>query len=96
MAKRKEAIEEVEPAGKDGFHWWEREFFLNEMGKLLKRLEADPSLIPIARLDGEGIWLGTKPVGKALSANGDDGEEGFNNSHPCPPFCPGPDDGAAE
>lgn len=83
MAKRKE--EAVEVAKREGFHWWDREFFLTEMAKFLERLKADTTLYPCCReQDDGGLYFFTSTAGKAVNG---DGDGGFDNSHFCPPFC---------
>ena len=75
---------------KPAFHWWEREFFIREMGTLLEKLKADESLVPCIRLEKDAggvvrVWHYPLATG-AVRANGDD--EGFDQSSPCPPLCP--------
>lgn len=82
MAKREEVVEESAPAKKEGFHWWDREFFIQNMGHLVERLRQDETLIPCVREQDGGLFFYT--MGK-VQTNGDDG---FNQSHVCPPFCP--------
>lgn len=93
MAKSEPIDAASDPQSKVSFHWWEREFFIDNMGALLERLQADSSLIPCVREeeneDGHRtLYFFTKVNGKDNGGKDEGDDEGFNNSHACPPFCP--------